>query len=184
MPGQTTPSFPCPDLPHPGRGSQLVLLSTSTASAPHVAAATTHASHPAGACPVPAQLWVSSHSCAARTSGYPLQPQNGLSTPQTPGLAGLSSSSHPAPRPPSRRQGGSTAVQPAVGLRYHHFQTLVRSKAPAGSHHRLCRPHGAGLEITTAPNRLGCLRAPSRSPLPALCSKAPASQRLGVPHRQ
>jgi hypothetical protein len=69
--------------------SQLVLLSPATASAPPAASAATDARHPAGADPVSAQLWLSAHSCTAGSAGHPLQPPDGLSAPQTPGLAGL-----------------------------------------------------------------------------------------------
>ena len=94
------------------------------------------------------------------------------------------SSSHPAPRTPPRRKGGRPPIQSALGLRHHHLQALVRPKTPAGRHHRLCRPHGHGLEITGAADRLGCLRTPPRSPVSTLCPTNTPSQRPGVPHRQ
>jgi len=184
MSGPTTQRFDRADLPFPRRGPQLVLLSPSTASAPPVAAATTDRSHPAGSDPVSAQLRLSAHSCLARTSGHPLQPQDGLSTPQTPSLAGVASLPHPTPRTTARRQSGGASIQSALGLRHHHVQTLERSKTPAGRHHRLRRPHDPGLEITATTDHTGGLRTAPRSDLPAFCPAPAAGQRPGVPHRQ
>ena len=184
MSGPTTQRFHCADLPFPRRGPQLVLLSPATPSASPVAATATDPGHPADPGPVSAQLRLSPHSCAAHTPGNQLQSQDGLPTPQKASLAGLTSAAHPTPRTTPRGQSGGAAIQSALGLRHHHLQTLVRSKAPAGGHYRLCRPHGHGLEITGAADRLGCLRTPPRSPVPTLCPTNSPSQRAGVPHRQ
>src|SRR5262249_46047129 len=82
---------------------------------------------------------------------------------------------------PARGQGGRPAFQPALGLRHHHPQTLERPKAPAGRHHRLRRPHGPGLEITTAFDDLGCGRTAPRGLVRTLRPATPARQGLGFP---
>ncbi len=184
MSGPTTQRFDRADLPFPRCGPQLVLLSPPPASAPLIPAATTYHRHPTGAGPVSAQLRLSAHSCAAHPSRHPLQSQDGLSTPQTPGLAGFASASHTTPRTPARRQGGRAPIQPALGLRHHHLQALESTKTPAGRHHRLRRPHGHRLEVAGAVDRTGGLRTPPRGPVPTLCPTNPSSQRTGVPHRQ
>ena len=184
MPIPTTQRFHRANLPHARCASQLVLLSSPTASASAIASASTDTSHPTGAGPVSAQLRLSAHPCAARTPRHPLQSQDGLSTPQTPSLAGFASASHPASRTTPRGQGGRASIQPALGLRHYHLQALVRSKTPAGGHHRLCRPHGYRLEITGTADGAGCLRTPPRSPVPTLRPANSPSQRAGVPHRQ
>src|SRR5271170_5756825 len=184
MSGPTTQCFDCPDLPHPRGVPQLVLLSPATAPATAIAAAPADASHPASAGSVPAQLWLSTHSCAAPAAGYPLQPQDRLSPPQKTSLAGLPSAPHPTSRPPARGQGGGAPIQPALGLRHHHVQALVRPQAPLGCHYRLRRPHGHRLEITGPADRPGDRRTPPRSSLPALWTPASIRQRAGVPHRQ
>ena len=57
-----------------------------------------------------AQLRLSAHPCAARTPGHPLQSQDGLSTPQTPSLAG-SSHRHRTQRPGRPHEGKVAVLQ-------------------------------------------------------------------------
>ncbi len=184
MSGPTTQRFACPDLPHPGRAAQLVLLSSATAPAPAIATPPTDTSHPTGAGPMSTQLRLSPHSCFAPAAGHPLQPQDRLSPSQTPSLASLAPPAYLAARPTPRGQGGRAPIQPPLGLRHHHLQALVGAQAPAGSYHRLCRPHGHRLEITASPHRLGHRRTPPRSPLSTLWPSVAIRQRAGVPHRQ
>ena len=180
----TTQRFHCFDLPHLGRGAQLVLLPQTTQTLQATATARTGGSHPCHHASLPTQLWLPSHPCTAITSGHPMQSQDGLSMPQTQSLVGLASSMHRTVWTSARRQGRRTSIQPALGLRHHLTQALERSKTPAGRHHRLRRSDDPGLEVAIALEHTGYRRTASRSLVPAFCPSTTTGRRLGVPNRQ
>ena len=184
MSGATTQRCHRSDLPHAGRGAQLVLLSQAAATVSATAPPTTDRGDSRTPASVSTQLRLPAHSRLAAPSGHPVQSQDSLSPSQTQGLAGLASAAHPASWPAARGQSRRAPIQPALGLRHHHPQPLESTETPAGRHHRLRRPHDLGLEITNPSDRRGCLRTAPGSALWAFCPATTVRQGTGVPHRQ